>query len=187
MRQQTIILDGRPVQYYLKESDRAERSRIAVNAVGNVIVTKPRHEDVITIEKFLRLKQDWVLDKLSGFKDRAVLNSDITRNDNYHYHQHRESCLSLMQQKVQSWNEIYRFDVTKIYIKQMSTRWGSCTPSGVLNFNYKVLFLPEPLQDYVAVHELCHIGHSNHSSSFWELIARALPDAAESKRQIKKY
>jgi hypothetical protein len=44
-----------------------------------------------------------------------------------------------------------------------------------LNFNYKILFLPALLADYVVVHELCHLIEFNHSKKFWQLVEKAVP------------
>jgi predicted metal-dependent hydrolase len=45
-----------------------------------------------------------------------------------------------------------------------------------LNFNYKILFLPAHLSDYIIVHELCHLAELNHGKKFWDLVAQQIPE-----------
>lgn len=65
--------------------------------------------------------------------------------------------------------------VRKISIRHQSTRWGSCSQNGNLNFNCLLMLAPQEVRDYVVVHELCHLLHMNHSKTFWKEVARVLP------------
>ncbi|MHC5088067.1 MAG: M48 metallopeptidase family protein, partial [Planctomycetota bacterium] len=47
------------------------------------------------------------------------------------------------------------------------TKWGSCSNQNNISLNINIAFLPEHLQDYILLHELCHIRHMNHSKAFW--------------------
>jgi predicted metal-dependent hydrolase len=61
-------------------------------------------------------------------------------------------------------------------VRDLGYRWGSCTKSGNLLFNWRLLQLPVRLVDYVIVHELTHLGIPNHGREFWRAVERALPD-----------
>ncbi|MBN8866615.1 MAG: M48 family metallopeptidase [Solirubrobacterales bacterium] len=64
----------------------------------------------------------------------------------------------------------------KVTVRNQRTRWGSCSTSGTLSFNWRlVLGRPEALR-YVVVHELIHIRHHNHSRAFWNDLAAAFPE-----------
>ena len=56
---------------------------------------------------------------------------------------------------------------TRITIRDQKTRWGSRSSSGTLSFNYRLMYAPLRVLDYVVVHELSHITYKNHSSQFW--------------------
>lgn len=60
-------------------------------------------------------------------------------------------------------------------VRAQKTRWGSCSASGTIQLNYRLLFLPPPVVRYLMIHELCHTVHMNHSSRFWNLVARKEP------------
>jgi len=65
---------------------------------------------------------------------------------------------------------------TRIRIGAQRTRWGSCSTSGTLSFNWRlVIGGPEALR-YVVIHELVHLEHHNHSRRFWAALAEAMPE-----------
>lgn len=79
----------------------------------------------------------------------------------------------------------FGFDVKKIVIREQSTRWGSCSSTGTLSLNWRLLLAPTVVSDYVIIHELCHIKEMNHSKSFWALVAQFMPDYKRHKLWLK--
>ena len=76
---------------------------------------------------------------------------------------------------------------TRITIRDQKTRWGSRSSSGTLSFNYRLLYAPPKVLDYVVIHELCHITHMNHSKDFWNMVASIMPDYKEAKQWLKEH
>ncbi|MFA4828158.1 MAG: SprT family zinc-dependent metalloprotease [Thermodesulfovibrionales bacterium] len=74
----------------------------------------------------------------------------------------------------------------KIIIKNQGKRWGSCSHSGVLRFNWKVIIAPISVLDYVIVHELCHLIHQNHSHDFWHKVGSIIPDYKKKREWLKE-
>lgn len=73
----------------------------------------------------------------------------------------------------------------RIVIKDQQKRWGSCTKDQQLLFNWKCIMAPSPVLDYIVVHEMCHIVHMNHSTEFWTLLKRILPDYESRKEWLR--
>jgi len=71
-------------------------------------------------------------------------------------------------------------------IRGQKTRWGSCSSRGTISLNYKLLFLPPHLVNYIMVHELCHTVHLNHSSKFWSFLASFEPACVALDAEIKR-
>jgi len=75
----------------------------------------------------------------------------------------------------------------RILIKEQRTRWGSCSRTAIIRFNWKIITAPLSVVDYVIVHELCHLIHPHHSPSFWKQVESMLPDYQERRRLLKSY
>lgn len=73
----------------------------------------------------------------------------------------------------------------RVAIRNTKRSWGSCSSLGNLNFNYKVLFLPPCLRDYIIVHELCHLKELNHSDKFWREVELIVPNYVQHKDELR--
>jgi predicted metal-dependent hydrolase len=73
---------------------------------------------------------------------------------------------------------------TTLSIRNQRTRWGSCSSSGAMSFNWRLLLAPPDVLDYVVVHEACHLVHLDHSSRFWALVARQRPQYRVQQRWL---
>jgi predicted metal-dependent hydrolase len=71
--------------------------------------------------------------------------------------------------------------ITRVCVRDQSSRWGSCSNSGVLSFSWRLILAPSFVLDYLAAHEVCHLVELNHSRSFWRLVKRLYPDVERAK------
>lgn len=74
----------------------------------------------------------------------------------------------------------------KVRVKGQRTLWGSCAPSGDLNFNWRLTLAPPEVLDYVVIHELAHRLEMNHSRRFWAHVERLCPEHRERRRWLRK-
>lgn len=75
----------------------------------------------------------------------------------------------------------------RIAIKDQSSRWGSCSTTGVLSFCWRLILAPPAILDYVAAHEVAHLEEMNHGPHFWALVKRAVPQLDEARRWLHIY
>jgi len=73
----------------------------------------------------------------------------------------------------------------KLTIRNQRTRWGSCSSSGALSFNWRLLLAPESVLDYVVWHEACHLRVMDHSPDFWALVRRHCPGFEDDRRWLR--
>ena len=76
-------------------------------------------------------------------------------------------------------------DVTRVLIRNQRSRWGSCSPKGVIALNYRLVRMPPDVRDYILLHELMHLRQANHSRRFWALVAQACPAFRAAERWLK--
>jgi predicted metal-dependent hydrolase len=74
---------------------------------------------------------------------------------------------------------------SRLTIRGQRTRWASCSRSGAMSFNWRLLLAPEPVLDYVIWHEVCHLEVMDHSKRFWRLVASRSPGYREQVRWLR--
>ena len=84
------------------------------------------------------------------------------------------------------WPSLGQGDITQIFIRDQRQRWGSCAPDGTLRFNWRAMMLKPALIEYVVAHELAHLTHRNHSTDFWGLLSRVMPDAQQRRKTLRE-
>lgn len=77
-------------------------------------------------------------------------------------------------------------ETPQIVIKPLEARWGSCTGSGMITLNLRLIQMPTSHIDYVVVHELCHLVEHNHSQRFFRLLDQMLPDWRERRQSLNE-
>jgi predicted metal-dependent hydrolase len=170
--------------YTYKTSTRAKRLRITIKPSQEVIITIPKRMSMRTAERFVQSKESWIAKQLHTASQKPAKNSfaKLTTED---YQKHKEEARRIITERVEFFNEELNYSYKRIAIRDQSTRWGSCSSNKNLNFNYKLLFLPEALRDYVVVHELCHLQQMNHSANFWKLVEDVLPNYKALRKELK--
>ena len=182
-REQTIKIGSISVPYRLIKRKRHYSYTLSVHAGGMVILTVPKRTSDMQIKRFIALKKQWLLEHVQKSSDSRGL-STINREE---YKQHKEHARSLIRARLQELNKHYGYIYNRIAIRANTSRWGSCSTLGNLNFDYRIIFLPEHLQDYILVHELCHLRELNHSSRFWSLVAETIPHYRECRKALREH
>ena len=83
--------------------------------------------------------------------------------------------------------EKYGFEFKKLGIRNQKTRWGSCSASGNISLNYRLMKYRKELIDYVIIHELCHLKELNHSKKFWKLVEAIIPEYKLLKKELRTH
>jgi predicted metal-dependent hydrolase len=189
------------LEYILKKNS-GRYLRIQVKPGGIVEVFKPRLMPMFLVERFLRQKRSWILEKIEKQKQ---IYPDPYRTfgpfsggrgrvqERRLFKENKEKARKLVYEKLELWQRYYRenhniyFHWNKVAIKNSKTRWGSCSSRKNLNFSYKIFFLDSDSQDYLIVHELSHLLEMNHSKNFWELVALGVPSYKIERNKLKNF
>ncbi len=178
------MLGEKELNYDLRESKRASKMRLCVFYGGKLQIVVPHGFSIKKMEDFVFKKADWILGKIK-IMEKSNFNPVFHKHSKLEYRKNKEEALKVIRERVEKFNKIYSFSYKKISVRNSKSRWGSCSSKKNLNFNYKILFLSEDLQNYIVVHELCHLREMNHSNKFWSLVAQSIPDYKKMTRKIK--
>lgn len=177
-----ISIRGRDIEFRLLKSRRSKRVVLSVRGDARVAVSAPPHVSRRAIREFVGQKGDWLIDKLDECRRSPRFRLGDKPDE---YREKKREAEKFVRERIGFFNRIYGFGYNKVSIRNQRTRWGSCSRDGNLNFNYKIIFLPAELADYIIVHELCHLEEFNHSARFWRLTEKAIAGARELKNKFK--
>lgn len=182
--EKSIVLKDKKISYYLRRYRQSKCLRIIIRSDGRLVVTAPKKLPLGMLEQYLLQKAEWILEKLKIVKKKTLYHF-LSKRNRKEYLEHKEKARKFVEDKIKKYNQIYQFPYKKISIRDQRTRWGSCSQLGNLNFNYKIIFLPERSAEYIIAHELCHLKEFNHSKRFWDLVAKVIPEYREIRREIR--
>lgn len=85
------------------------------------------------------------------------------------------------------WSKVMSVTPQHISFRKANKRWGSCSPTNRISFNYHLMKVSTALIEYVVLHELSHISYKNHSKEFWSLVGKHMSDYREKEEKIKRF
>ena len=153
---------------------------------GTLLLRAPLTMTDGEINRFLLSKQAWLDRRLALLEERRAVSArepKLTRDEIYEL---ADKALLAIPPRVKHYAELMGVSYGRITIRNQTTRWGSCSSKGNLNFNCLLMLAPAEVRDYVIVHELCHLREMNHSAKFWSLVAAMLPDYKEKIKWLKE-
>ena len=172
------------ITYVIQKSRRRSIS-VSVMKDNRVLVKAPYGTTEHTVQVFLLSKKDWItkhLEKQNREEEKAeslgLLSADEIK-------QIKKQARTIIPQRVEYWANKIGVTYGRIAIRLQSSRWGSCSVDGNLNFNCLLVLMPPEILDSVVVHELCHRRHMNHSKEFYAEIDRVFPDYKRCNKWLK--
>lgn len=173
------------ITYSVRRNNRAKRFSITVYPDGRVAVTIPRRGSERGAHRYIRKYAEWVERQLEHIdtEDRIILDCTGSRAE---YLSYKEEARDYITDLVEEYAAAYGFDYGRISIRNQRSRWGSCSSKGNLSFNYQILFLPEYMQRYIIVHEICHLRELNHSHRFWALVQQEIPNYPDIVAELRR-
>lgn len=100
---------------------------------------------------------------------------------------YKERAMKKILPLVRRWSRLMEVAPEHISFRKSKKRWGSCSPTDRISFNYELMKINSSLIEYVIVHELSHIKYKNHSKEFWHEVQRFLPDYKSREEYIKGF
>lgn len=147
-------------------------------------ITVPFRMPFKTAEDFLHSKMHWLKENFEKIKQ--IENKKKVFDENA-IEALRFEAKKILPDRVKELSQRHNLGYKKVFIKNLKSRWGSCSAENNINLNLHLMRLPEKLIDYVILHELAHTKEKNHGKNFWNLLSSLVFDARELNRELKKY
>lgn len=154
---------------------------LSVSKELNVVVKAPLKMPIRDIEAFVYKHSDWVQKQLTKMQQRQSEVLSEGRIESL-----KSQAKSVLPPIVARYSAIMGVEPQGIKITSATTRWGSCSSKNNLCFPYRIMLLPPELMEYVVVHELAHIRVKDHSSKFYDEVAKYMPDYKQRIAKLKK-
>lgn len=174
----------RPAVEFVRHS-RARRYLIRVRVDGSVRVTIPRRGSRREATEFYNRQRAWILEQQQRVaRLRDLLPEDLPENEQ---RQLRIRARRELPARLLELAEPLGLTVRRISVRNQRQRWGSCSPSGLICLNWRLITMPDWIRDYVLYHELMHLKRMDHSPAFWRLVAQVCPRYQEARRWLRRH
>ena len=184
MGENTIILKDTTQNVSYTRSARAKYLRLTIKPTQTITVTVPKHTTLQQAQKFLQSKQAWIQKHLHKLQQQEQLTKDHPKLSQEELNNAQDELFLRLDYFSDKYNLPYR----RAAFRCQKTRWGSCSAKNNISLNVNIAFLPKELQDYILLHELCHIRHKNHSKKFWSELDKYVGGRSkELRRELKQH
>jgi predicted metal-dependent hydrolase len=163
---------------------RARRYSVRVRSDGSVRVTIPRGGSKREAERFAASQHEWIERQrarvaLEAAASPSAVPPELVRD--LRTRAGRELPSRLLELAAE-----HGLTVGRVSVRNQQWRWGSCSPSGHICLNWRLVQMPDWVRDYVMIHELMHLKRMDHSPRFWKLVARACPGYQDARAWLRR-
>lgn len=168
-----IINDPQIGLIKFRKSLRSRSISIRVHPVKGVSVTVPYIVPYAAALAFFKVRRDWVMQTIARQKERA---GSVYMPSEAEVEALRRQAKAELPGRLAELAACYGFSYNRVTVKHNASNWGSCSSKGNINLNLNIVRLPRILQDYIMLHELCHLRHQDHGQAFHLLLEHVLTD-----------
>ena len=173
---------------YNVEVRRSKRKSAAIKITADmqIVVFVPLYVSDNEIERLVISKSKWIDEHMLKVQSTIDERSKLEKITFEQIKELADQAVEYIPKRVKYYAEKENFVYNKITIKNLVSRWGSCSTKGNLNFNCLLMLMPDYVIDYIVVHELCHLREMNHSEKFWAEVEKIMPDYQRAELWLKQ-
>lgn len=135
--------------------------RFSVSTSGRLAMSVPKRTPDFLLKRYLNQNREVIRKKL------PVSDPSTQRARDYQKKVLMKKAKEYLPYRLEYLAKLYGYKYEKCRLTHANTRWGSCSSNRTISLNIGLMKLPEPLRDYVILHELAHLNHMDHSKEFW--------------------
>ena len=155
--------------------------KISVATSGHLTITVPPGIGVFLAKRFINASREDIRDKLD-IKDPSTQRARDAQKRLL-----TKKAREYLPYRLEFWAQKFGYQYSGVRLSHANTRWGSRSSTGTISLNIGLMKVPEPLRDYVILHELAHINHMDHSAEFWAEVGSHDPNYKRHRAQLKQF
>lgn len=159
-----------------QENHRQYKDKEVFNILGEKVTIKLLRQS-LNVSKLKKLSGEWIFSIPEGWDKEKIIEVLIPY--------FKASLKQYLEDRIRYYEPMFSKKVKSLTIRNQSTKWGSCSSKQGLNFNYRLIFAPLEIIDYLVVHEMSHLEHMNHSKSYWKKVYSVMPDYEKKDQWLK--
>ena len=163
---------------------RARRYVIRVRPDGVVRITIPRWGSKREAQSFADSQQSWIEKQQARWSAERKASERMPPEIVRHLRARARQELPARLFELAARHEL---TVARVSVRNQRWRWGSCSPTGHICLNWRLVTMPEWVRDYVLIHELMHLKRMDHSRKFWKLVAAACPRFQDARAWLREH
>lgn len=176
-----IINDAEFGEIIVRRSAWSVRPKFSVSTSGRLSISVPESTSLFIVKRWLNASRELIREKLP-IKNPATQRARDTQIKILTKKAHQ-----YLPYRLDFWAQKFGYSYSGVRLSHANTRWGSRSSSGTISLNIGLMKVPEPLRDYVIIHELAHINHMDHSAAFWHEVGEHDPSYKRHRDLLKKY
>ena len=155
--------------------------RFSVSTSGRLQMSVPKYTSAFLAKRFLKQNRTLIREKLP-IKDPSSQRARDAKKRIL-----MKKAKEYLPYRLEYYAKLYGYSYDKIRLSHAGTRWGSCSSNRTISLNIGLMQVPEPLRDYVILHELAHLNHMDHSSAFWAEVGSHDKHYKDHRRRLKQF
>lgn len=176
-----ILTDTEFGEVIIRKSPLAKGVRFSISTSGRLQMSVPTYTSNFLAKRFLESNRAAIRTKLP-IKDPSAQRARDAKKKIL-----AKKAKDYLPYRLEYLAKLYGYNFDKCRLSHANTRWGSCSSTRTISLNIGLMQVPEPLRDYVIIHELAHLNHMDHSAAFWAEVATHDPDYKKHRAALKSY
>ena len=156
-----VINDSEFGEVIVRKSPLSKNIKFSISTSGRLQMSVPAYTSDFLAKRFLNVNRKSIREKL------PIKDPSSQRTRDYQKKLLMKKAKEYLPYRLEYHAKLYGYKYDKCRLTHANTRWGSCSSNRTISLNIGLMNVPEPLRDYVILHELAHLNHMDHSKAFW--------------------
>lgn len=176
-----IIKDAEFGEVIVRKNALSRGVRFSISTSGRLQMSAPKNTPDFLIKRYLNANRKMIREKL------PLKNPKEQKARDYQKKLLMKKAKEYLPYRLEYFAKLHGYKYNKCRLSHANTRWGSCSSNRTISLNIGLMKVPEPLRDYVILHELAHLNHMDHSKAFWAEVASHDRNYKSHEKKLKMF